>query len=647
MRRLRDRLIAATVPLIILLLAVTWLVQDALLGQLSKQAAESVSSAYEYVDAIMTTRGPALLGQARQINDSAAMREALTTYIEAIQKCDEVRATGASRQQIADADEMLAAARSSLREDVGPTEVRNAGLELLVLIDLKGRVLASFRSPDGRPTSVVGDHTDEDGARPMIDEPVVQALVSGKARQAISYLVYRDGHLYLAAATPLMRGGETEGVLLLGTRRFIPPAGDLRIAYVSGGEVLDPQPSIDATRDEKTGLPPLSSKALADLTAWLSRWTPPAAAPPRPSSPPPSLPLVTLHLEDRAYLTLPHPLWETGREGPVAWALLMLPTDTVLEPVRESRRRVAAAGAAVLALSAILVVVMATRITRPIEDLSRKMAQVGSGDLDVVAPVKGRDEVAALAGAFNTMVDGLREKALLAAYVPEKARNAIADVKGRHAVGAKRVKATVLFSDLRGFTPLSEGLDPTDVVALLNEYLEQMQRVIRRHNGYISDYIGDAILAVFTNDDGESEECAVRGVRCALEMQAGLRRLRQTSANTQLQGLRMGIGLNTGALVEGDMGPTDRLKYAVIGDTVNTASRIQDRSKEGRHTCILIGASTKEDLGEQFETAFFGEEMLKGKTAPVPIWELVEREETGDSAASGTPADKAQEPPLA
>jgi adenylate cyclase len=169
-----------------------------------------------------------------------------------------------------------------------------------------------------------------------------------------------------------------------------------------------------------------------------------------------------------------------------------------------------------------------------------------------------------------------------------------------------------------------------------------MQAVISQHGGYISDYIGDAIVAVFTEGrhGTGTMNSAYMAVRAAVEMQKSLAGLREHSLNPNLQSLRMGIGINTGFLVEGDMGPRARLKYAVLGDTVNTAARIQDRSKEGRHTCILVSGQTYESVREDFDAVFFGNELLKGKSEPVAIWEITGSREAvaaldGSQAAPG------------
>ncbi|MEW6280421.1 MAG: adenylate/guanylate cyclase domain-containing protein, partial [Candidatus Eremiobacterota bacterium] len=263
---------------------------------------------------------------------------------------------------------------------------------------------------------------------------------------------------------------------------------------------------------------------------------------------------------------------------------------------------------------------IASSVTRPVEDLAVRMARVGEGDLEQQAEVAGRDEVAQLATAFNRMTQGLRQKEAFRKLAPEGARREI-EKDSRIELGGQWIEATILFSDLRGFTSMSEKMTPAQVVELLNEYLQEMSHALRRHHGDINEYIGDAILAVF--HDHEGTHSSALAVAAALDMQAELERLRQKTDNETLRKLRMGIGIHTGDLVEGWIGARDRVKYGVVGDTVNLAARIQDRSRDGKHTAILVSGSTRQHLGNAFELAFFGEEAFKGKTGTTPVWEVV------------------------
>ena len=304
-----------------------------------------------------------------------------------------------------------------------------------------------------------------------------------------------------------------------------------------------------------------------------------------------------------------------------AWFVYMRPRAAVFRPVREQRNRLLGIGSAAVVAVLVFALFMSGRITRPLEHLVGKMRAVSRGDLEQCAEVEGRDEIAQLSATFNHMTEGLRQKELLKRYVPVQAREMIeTDRTARVVLGGRRVRITALFSDIRGFTAMSERLEAEAVVTLLNAYLDAMIGVIHRHHGDVIDYIGDGIFAVF--HDGETRGAA-RAALAALDMQEALERLRAQSSVAHIEGLRMGIGIHTGPAVEGNIGTEARLKFGVVGDTVNVASRIQDRSRDGRHTCILMSEAAQTESGEAVETAFFGDERFKGKSEPMPIWEVV------------------------
>ena len=173
---------------------------------------------------------------------------------------------------------------------------------------------------------------------------------------------------------------------------------------------------------------------------------------------------------------------------------------------------------------------------------------------------------------------------------------------------------TVLFSDIRNFTTISEKLSPEENFAFINSYLEIMGPIVREHNGFIDKYIGDAIMALFTHADD--------AVKTAIAM---LQQLPNCGGGDYLNedALRIGIGLNTGHLMLGTIGETDRMEGTVISDAVNVASRIEGLSKEyGAH--LLISQSTMNRLRhpEEFKYRCIGHIQVKGKTEKITIYEI-------------------------
>jgi adenylate cyclase len=200
----------------------------------------------------------------------------------------------------------------------------------------------------------------------------------------------------------------------------------------------------------------------------------------------------------------------------------------------------------------------------------------------------------------------------------------------------QRLTATVLFTDIKGFTSVSENMDPHALMHWLNTYMQTMADVVIRHQGNINKYIGDAIMAIFgvpvarkTEKDIKSD--AKNAIDCALDM---AEQLDEMNSNWQQQGLPtigMRVGIYTGPLVAGSLGSKDRLEYTVIGDTVNTASRLEsydkgtDPSDDAHHCRILIGDNTLKYVEEFYETLEVGSVKLKGKEDNVVIFRVIKR----------------------
>jgi adenylate cyclase len=196
----------------------------------------------------------------------------------------------------------------------------------------------------------------------------------------------------------------------------------------------------------------------------------------------------------------------------------------------------------------------------------------------------------------------------------------------------QRLTATVLFTDLKGFSTTSEGLDPEHLMNWLNEYMSAMANVVMANHGVVEKYIGDSVMALFgaplaRATQEEIAEDARNAVRCALEMGKEMERLSMDWKQRGLPACTMRVGIHTGTLVAGSLGSAERQEYTVIGDSVNTASRLESFDKEGetmiipRGLCrILVSEATKSLLGEEFETLMIGEMNLKGKGQSVRIF---------------------------
>ncbi len=256
--------------------------------------------------------------------------------------------------------------------------------------------------------------------------------------------------------------------------------------------------------------------------------------------------------------------------------------------------------------------------------LKRLMAAanaVAIGDLDQTIDIEVKDEVGVVARTFDRMRIGLKERDAIreafGRYVdPEMARRILANPEAMRPGGELRT-LTVMMSDLRGFTSLSERQTPAQMVELLNAYLGRMADVIARHQGTVNEFIGDAILALF-GAPVAGEEDALRAVACAADMQIELRRF--NAEHPEVRDLQMGIGLNTGPAIVGNIGSDKHLKYGVVGDAVNLAARVESFTVGGE---VLLSASTYEEVVELVDVRGPITVKAKGKKEPLRLFSLL------------------------
>ena len=189
-------------------------------------------------------------------------------------------------------------------------------------------------------------------------------------------------------------------------------------------------------------------------------------------------------------------------------------------------------------------------------------------------------------------------------------------------LGGKRADLTVLFSDIRGFTTISERLAPEEVVALLNQYLTVMTEVIFRHGGTVDKFEGDAILAFFGAPQSHGDD-SERAVWAAVEMRDHLVELESSWRELTQAPLSIGIAINTGQAMVGNIGSQRRMDYTVIGDAVNLASRLQDLTKE-YGVSILISGSTHARVKHMCQVRALGIVEVRGRTQPVDLYEVVD-----------------------
>ncbi|HYU15013.1 MAG TPA: adenylate/guanylate cyclase domain-containing protein, partial [Candidatus Acidoferrum sp.] len=264
----------------------------------------------------------------------------------------------------------------------------------------------------------------------------------------------------------------------------------------------------------------------------------------------------------------------------------------------------------------------ARRVTRPISALTGGVARVAAGDLSRSLPVGSRDEVGQLTRAFNEMLEGLRQRDFIrdtfGRYVsPEVAKTLLESPEGLRLGGEKR-DVTILMSDLRGYTRFAEQGDPEEVMGVLNEYLARMADLIIEHGGTINEFIGDAVFAVFGAPLPHPDH-AERAAASALAMQRAMVDINRRYVERGRPRFEMGIGVNTGEAVVGNIGSEQRAKYAVVGSAVNLAARVEGCTVGGQ---IFLSASTYERIRDLAEVGAPVPVEVKGISQPLLLYEL-------------------------
>lgn len=252
-----------------------------------------------------------------------------------------------------------------------------------------------------------------------------------------------------------------------------------------------------------------------------------------------------------------------------------------------------------------------------IEPLDHAMERVASGDLTARVEVGGAVELARLATQFNGMVEALalarQMEHAFGAYVSAPVLERIRAQHGHFELPAVSREATVFFADMRGFTSMGERLPPALVLEVLQRFYRAALDVIAAHEGYVNDFMGDAMYVVF-NAPLDQPDHVERAVRCARALQAEVERLNAAGLFPEVGELRIGVGVATGPVVTGNVGSARATQFAVLGDTVNLAARLCALAPPGE---VWISALTAERLPAEIQRSPLDPVQVKGKAEPV------------------------------
>lgn len=316
------------------------------------------------------------------------------------------------------------------------------------------------------------------------------------------------------------------------------------------------------------------------------------------------------------------------------------PSDWVegkLRPISLSGM-LALAFAVLLSLPA--VILLSRWVTKPLETVRDSLEAIGRGNLETRVSLKATSrEFQAVINTINMMAAGLAErdrvKSAFARYVSQQVLESILQSTSDLRLSGARRRISVLFCDIRGFTGISEILEPEKTVQLLNEYFETMVEVVFQNGGTLDKFIGDGLMVIFgaPQDDHFHEEHALTA---AIEMQRGLRKLAEKWKPEGLN-LRIGIGINSGPAIVGNIGSSKRMEYTAIGDTVNLASRLESSTKE-LGVGILISEYTRNAVQGTFRFRSMGAVHVRGRKAAVETFSIEEEEALVTETGSAVPA---------
>jgi class 3 adenylate cyclase len=455
---------------------------------------------------------------------------------------------------------------------------RNAFAELLILFDPAGNVLA-------RTDTLAAE------AIPDVNERWLQPALT--SRVSTGLLATARG-VYQVAVTPAEAGGTVFGFLLAGApiqdsyARALSDVSHTEIVVLGPGRVL----GATLRQDE---LPWRSQRAWREAFG---------------TAPGPHVAIVAG--ERYAAMAAPSVGTKDSAEGLDTLTVVSLQSrDQAIAPYRRIQLGLVLLGLFAAAVGVLGSAVLARSITAPIAKLSEGTREVAAGNFDFKLNVHRRDEIGDLAESFNQMTQGLRERADMQKFVSQSTVEMI-QARTRPTSAGERRLMTMLFSDIRGFTSISEHRSPEDVVTMLNRCLSLQADLVRKFEGDVDKYVGDAVFAHFTGSD-----MVLNAIRCGVEIHRALDAMNASS--TDDEPLAVGIGIVTGEAILGSIGSADRLDYTAIGSNVNLSARLCERAKAKE---ILLSESAWQQVRDLVAAEPVEPLDVKGFSEPIKAWKM-------------------------
>jgi adenylate cyclase len=479
--------------------------------------------------------------------------------------------------------ETLASAGLSYRQRLG--------VQLVWMTDEAGKLLAASpaRGPLGQ--SLAGF------------SPLKEALEN---QSAVTGVVEVDGKLMQMVAVPVL-GPEVIGFLLL-------------------GQVVDDAVAVRLKQDTRSDITFLNASH-----TYASSWTFPSSERRRVGAAQLARLLhgknarnpAVSEIGKRRFLSLLIPI--NAHLSEPLYALIQGSYDDALAPLRTLQWRISSIGILGLTGALLTGMLLAGSITGPVRLLVDAMHEVLRGNLHRRAHVERADELGFLANSFNEMVSGLEDreriKDTFGRFVSRDVATAVLD--GRVPLAGERLEVSILFQDIRGFSALAETLDPATLLRVLNQFFTEVVAAVEAEGGVVKQFTGDGVMALFGAPQVRTDHVE-RSVHAALGIVDRLARLNVLLQAERAPPLKIGIGIHTGEVIAGLIGPDERVEYGVVGEPVNLASRIEALTKDMAAT-VLVSKEVAMRLGPEFVLGRAAALPVKGKTQPIEVVELVSK----------------------
>ncbi len=306
----------------------------------------------------------------------------------------------------------------------------------------------------------------------------------------------------------------------------------------------------------------------------------------------------------------------TGQKGLLGLACIGFSKEVLLQPTARTKRLILTMAALVMVVAVWIIYFFAQKMVNEIHALSRAAREVGNGNLEVHVKPRSKDELGQLALEFNRMVMHLREKLQMQKFLSKLTVEMIQERGGGRVepYEGERRHVTILFSDIRNFSAIAEDCEPEQIVKLINIYFDLQTRLIESNGGVVDKFMGDQIMAIF-----QGANMIENAVGAAVDVQRAVRELNRRREVSGEITFELGIGLNNGLAVMGNMGSKNRMDYTVIGDVVNIANRLCSLARSGQ---IIAEAGFARQLNGNYHITRLDSIMVKGRSKQVEISEI-------------------------